>query len=315
MAKRKDFETDLERFELYDPDVGGLLRRSAHIRMLGLGRSQLNSWEASTLSYFYGSPQTIPAFNFFVMELRLPEKLQAALLKSTSSQFGQTYWGGYGQMYERLADLELTGQELNLHCGDQRGYYQLQFTAPPLPEAQREAALEWLRQETTLTTLARGEPFPQSDLKALNLIPAWDELTVIAPPKKAQAALALGVKFLCRAFVAYPAYLLIWRGLGGEAVIRQFVEAQLVQRQKDFQVIAEQLPADPQAFWATPELPALPMELRAGLKNAPEARLVKHLPTPTLWPKEEENVVFIEVLTKIYKNIPKKILRLIMTER
>src|SRR5690242_3550065 len=102
MPKRKDFETDLERFELYDPDVGGLLRRSAHIRMLGLGRSQLNSWEASMLNYFSGSPQTIPAFNFFVTELHLPDKLQAALLKSTAYQFGQTYWSAYGQMYERL---------------------------------------------------------------------------------------------------------------------------------------------------------------------------------------------------------------------
>src|SRR5207247_1925239 len=97
MAKLKNLENDLERFELYDPDLGGVLRRSAHLQMLGLGRSKLNSWEASMLNYFYGSPQTIPAFNFFVTELHLPEKLQSQTLKPSSFPMGKTSWGGYGQ--------------------------------------------------------------------------------------------------------------------------------------------------------------------------------------------------------------------------
>src|SRR5436190_4603910 len=283
MAKLKNLENDLERFELYDPDLGGVLRRSAHLRMLGLGRSALNSWEASMLNYFYGTPQALSTFNFFVMGLHLPEKLQAEALKTSTSHMGQNYWGSYGQAYDRLVNLELAGCDLDLHCGNQRGYYQLRLTAPPLTEVRRQAALEWLRQETTLTTLARGEPFEQSDLKALKLIPSWDEVSVVTPPpKKAQAALTLGVKFLCRAFAAYPAYLLIWRGLGGEEVVRQFIEEQLAQRQKDLQAVMEQLPADPQAFWATPQLPPLPTELRVGAsKNAPDSSLVRHLPTPT----------------------------------
>jgi|GEM_PF-1532851 len=316
MAKLKNLENDLERFELYDPDLGGVLRRSAHIRMLSLGRSELNSWEASMLNYFYGTAHTIPTFNFFVTELDLPQKLQAEALKSSTSHMGQNYWGSYGQAYDRLVNLELAGFNLDLHCSNQRDYYQLRLTAPPLTEVHRQAALDWLRQATTLAALARGEPFKQSDLKALKLIPVWDELTIATSSKKAQAALMLGVKFLCRAFAAYPAYLLIWRGLGGEEVIRQFIEAQLDQRQKDFQAVAEQLPSDPQAFWATPELPTLPMEpLIGSTKNAPDSGLVKHLPTPTLWPKEEENELFIEVLTRIYKNIPKKIAKLINAER
>ena len=293
----------LAQFELYEPELGRALRTSPHILMLSLGESHLSAWETSSLSYFSG-PSNTAAFNFFVQALHIPDPLRAALLKPDTLARGGYYSWGWDYS-ERLEKVHLFGSTLELAYSNRKGRSRLLVTAPLLPEAQRAAVLEWLTRRETLHALALGKPLDRAALTDLGLAPDW-EACQIKPTSKTKEALETGVMFLVRLLVLYPAFPLILRGLGGEAAIRQFVENELAQREQDVQSAMASLPALPAEFWAEAALPELPLPHQV----APEMGLGAHLPPPNFWPRPEENKLLADALTRIYKNVPRKLSKL-----
>ncbi len=305
MSTLNTLETLLAQFELYEPEIGREFRFSPHLLMLGLGRSELTAWEASALNYFYG-PVNTAAFESFTTAIRLPPKVESALLKSITANTG-VWWQPGVASYERIERIRVAGGEFELRYADKNGHHQMRVLAPVLNEPQRQAVMEWLitSPDLPMRALARGITLDKMALRRLGLIPAWEELE-ISLSSKAQTVLDLGVKFLCRALVIYPAHLLLWRGLGGESVIREFVEGRLRRRTQDFEAAAATLPADPAEFWAPPTMPDIP----APADVIPDPGLSQHLPPARLWPKPEENQIFMDVLAKVYKNVPKKVVKL-----
>lgn len=310
MSTLSTLETLLAQFELHEPELGREFRSSPHLLMLGLGRNELTAWEATQLNYFYG-PTNAAHFEFFLSTLRPPSALATKAAQPSSAMPGQ-WWQPSGATYERIERIRVSPAEYELRYANRNGHYQLRLLAVPPTDEQR-AAIEHslvVAPDQPLRMLARGLPLPRPLQQTWNLIPAWEALTISASTKTPEA-LALGVRFLCRALTLYPAHLLLWRGVNGEGVIRAFVENRLHQRQAEFQRVTATLPTSPAEFWAAPALPDVPpLHL---LK--PDAGLSAHLPLPALWPKTEDNRLFLEAVHKVYKNVPKKVMKLSQPKR
>jgi hypothetical protein len=309
MSTLTTLETLLAQFELYEPDIGREFRFSPHVLMLGLGRNELTAWEASQLNFFYG-PTNTASFEFFLNALRLPPALASKAVAVAAAP--NPWWQNSLTTHERIERIRVSPAEYELRYANKNGHYQMRLIAVPPGDEQRAALEQALATapDLPLRALARGAPLPQASLEQWNLIPAWDTLAVSAS-NKSPDVLALGVRFLCRALVVYPAHLLLWRGVNGEMVVRTFVENRLNQKQADFNAVAAMLPAAPAEFWAAPSLPDVPLphELR------PDPGLSAHLSLPTLWPKPEENQLFMEAMQKVYKNLPKKVMKLSQPKR
>jgi len=310
MSTLTTLETLLAQFELHEPEMGREFRLSPHILMLGLGRNELTAWEASQLNYFYG-PTNAAHFEFLLNALRVPPALAAKAVQTTGPLPSQG-WQTSMATYDRIERIRVSPVEYELRYANKNGHYQLRLIAVPPTDEQRSAIEQGLAAapELPLRALARGTPLPHVLQQTWNLIPAWETLTVSASTKTPDA-LALGVRFLCRALTLYPAHLLLWRGVNGEAVIRAFVENRLHQRQADFSAVTAALPATPAEFWAAPALPDIPPP--PAIQSDPG--LSAHLPLPSLWPKAEENRLFLDTVQKVYKNVPKKVLKLSQPKR
>lgn len=302
MTALDTLESLLAQYELYEPELGRKLRTSAHILVLGLGRAQLMAWEAPPLTYLYG-PENLATFTALVTGFRFQPPLAAALLKPQQASRYDYYWNR--DISERVERVLLEGACLELHYSNRNGRYLLQAEFPPLAEAQREAAYQWLSRAETLRDLARGNPLKPETLAELGLVPVWSECAV-GFSNRSQTVQELGLKFMCRALTLYPAYLLVLRGLGGEVSVRRCVETELRQRQADFDAAAATLPAAPADFWAAPELPAIPLPHEVE----PSAGLGAHLPLAAFWPKPEDTALLADTLAKVYKNIPRKLSKL-----
>jgi hypothetical protein len=302
MSTLDTLESLLAQYELYEPDLGHKLRTSAHILVLGLGRAQLMAWEAPPLTYLYG-PENLATFTALVHGFRFQPSLAAALLKPQQTSRYDYYWNR--DISERVERVLLEGSRLELHYSNRNGRYLLEAEFPPLEKAQREAAYQWLSRAETLRDLALGTPLRPETLTQLQLVPAWGECKV-GFSNRSQMAQELGLMFMCRALTLYPAYLPVLRGLGGEVAIRRCVEAELQQRQADFDAAAATLPTAPADFWAASELPAIPLPHEVE----PSAGLGAHLPPANFWKKPEDNALLADVLARVYKNIPRKVSKL-----
>jgi hypothetical protein len=294
----------LAQYEVYEPALGYALRTSLHLQMLGAGRAQMAHWEASGLYYFSG-PANLRAFSALVQTLRPPAAMRAALLKPPS--VSQSYYWGW-DFTERVEHISVEPSRFELRYSNRKGRYRLEMKTPPLPEAQRATALEWLSQFEAVQALAHGQPRLVEQMTERGLLPSWGECEVGFTSRTAEAA-QMGVQFLCRALVIYPAHLLILRGLGGEMILRTFLERQLEQRREAFDAAVRALPANPAEFWAAPELPELPLPHAV----VPDPGMGRHLPPADFWVKPADNKLLMDVLAKVYKNVPRKMARL--TER
>ncbi|MBI3760946.1 MAG: hypothetical protein HY260_03670 [Chloroflexi bacterium] len=297
-------EESLIQLEAHEPELAREFRASLHLMMLGLGRNELNQWDAWPLSFLSSGAQSA-AFDYLLSAINPPASLKAAIVKSAQATPAQYYWhdraiGG------RVEHVRLAETIFEINYGDGSDRHRLRLIAPALAEPQKQGATEWLSQEATLRAIAKGAPLREADLRRLGLVPAWDSV-IFFGSSSSQAALALGLTFFFRALAIYPAYLLIWRGLGGPQAIGEFVEQLAARKQRDFEAAIADLPSDPETFWAAPELPALPA-LQAVV---PEAGLGAHLPPPDFWPTPEENKIFAEAMAKVYKNAPKKLFKIV----
>jgi hypothetical protein len=297
----------LAQFELYEPELGQWLRTSPHIQMLERGRAQLASWESTSLTYLY-SPDNSAAFTALIRALRLPETLSAGLMRRDQGTRYDYYWST--DPIERVEYVRLEGRELEIAYVNRRGRNRLRLSAAPLDSARRKAALDWLSRPETLGQIAQGLPLDMAAAAELGLIPAWDTLQVAATAR-AREALETGVQFACRALVVYPAFLPTLRELWGEAAIRRCVVAELTRRQAGFEAVRRALPAQAADFWARPQLPDLP----APHLVPPGPGLGTHLAPPRFWPRTEDNQLFADALTKVYKNIPRKLGKLTEARR
>jgi hypothetical protein len=307
MSTLDTLESLLAQYELYEPDLGHRLRTSSHVLMLGLGRAQLMAWEAPPLTYLYGNENSA-TYMALVTGLQFQPPLQTALLKPEQTARYDYYWNRDAS--ERVERVVLEGARLELRYSNRNGRYLLEAEFPLLAEAQREAAYEWLSGSDALRDLARGNPLKPETLSQLNLVPTWAEC-VVGFSNRTQTVQELGLKFMCRALTVYPAYLLVLRGLGGEAAIRRCIESELQQRQADFNTAAATLPGAPADFWAAPELPTIPLPHEVE----PGAGLGAHLPLAAFWPKPEDNALLADVLAKVYKNVPRKLSKLTVPRR
>jgi hypothetical protein len=296
----------LSQFELFEPDLGREFHYSAHVQMLARGHTTLTAWEASNLNYFYG-PALMTAFNFFVGAFRLPAKLEELLLRSAGGS-QSAWWMSSLSQYERIERVHVASAEMELHYADKHGRYQMRLASPPLADDQLAAVIDWLTTDPSLplNALARGTPLEGAALQRLGLIPPWESVLISLDSRRA-GALELGAKFACRALALYPAHLLLWRGVNGEAALQSFLQKRLAQRQADFDAVAATLPAAPEEFWAMPALPELPPLAEV----TPDPGLGAHLSAPNFWPKPEDNQLFLTTAQKVYKSVPKKILRLV----
>lgn len=310
MSTLNTLETLLTQFELHEPELGREFRASPHVLMLGLGRNEQTAWEASQLNYFYG-PANAAQFEFLLTHLRPPAPL-ATKAAQTSLPMPNQWWQTSMATPDRIERIRVVPGEYELRYANKNGHYQMRLIPTPFTDDERAAMEQALATspDLPLRALARGGPLPRALQTTWNLMPAWETLTVSASTKTPDT-LALGVRFLCRALTLYPAHVLLWRGLNGEAIIRTFVENRLAQRQAEFQQAIAGLPASPAEFWATPTLPDIP----APHTLKPDPGLSAHLPLPTLWPKVEENQLFLETVRKAYKNVPKKVLKLSQPKR
>lgn len=296
-------DTFLARYELYEPDLGNLLRTSEQIAALSAGRLQLSAWQCSALAH---TPHTEPgrrAFRAVVESFHFPEALRTALLRDEQPDRYFYYWNT--DIYERVESLIINGPTLELRFSNRKGRYLLEVKVPPLGVPARETAREWLQQLPHLGEVARATPLRPETIVDLNLVPAWGECTARIT-NKTGPVLELGIKFLCRALTLNPAYIFVLRGLSGEADLRAAVESELRRSQADFEQAATQLPSAPQAFWAATELPKLPLPHEVPLGPG----LGVHLPVANFWPKAEDNAILAETLAKVYKNIPRKLVKL-----
>ncbi len=307
MSTLDTLESLLAQYELYEPELGHKLRTSPHILMLGLGRAQLMAWEAPPLTYLYGA-ENAATYAALVMGFRFQPPLAAVLLKPEQPARYDYYWNR--DLSERVERVVLEGARLELRYSNRNGRYLLEVEFPPLAKAQREAAYQWLSRSDTLGELALGNPLKPQTLTQLHLVPAWGECA-ISFSQRTQTAQELGLRFMCRVLTLYPAYLLVLRGLGGEAAIRRCIETELQQRRADFSAAAATLPASPADFWAAAELPPLPLPHEVE----PSAGLGAHLPPVTFWSKPENNALLADGLAKVYKNIPRKLSKLTLPRR
>lgn len=299
MFNTSSLQTLLTEFEAEEPELGREFRSSPHLIMFGTGKSEINSWEAWPINHL-ASQLHILAYNFFVEEFNLPAKLAAPLMREERPPVN--YYSTYNR--EVVERIRLQGPKFEIYySGLNGGHYYLQAIAPALPEAGRQAAVDWLMhpKQSPLRALARGAALDPSALRAVGVIPDWETVTV-STTGKSQPMTELGIKFFFRALAVYPAYLLIWRGLGGEAIVRGYWEGLRAKRRRDFEAAAAELPASPADFWAAPSLPTLPDPQHLQ----PDPGLGAYLPRITFWPKPEQNTVFMETLAKVYKNIPRK---------
>lgn len=297
-------DSDLAQLELFEPELGRELSQSAHIRALKDGKIMLTAWDVSTLNYFNG-PENVRAFEALVHAMQLPAKLNATLLRSVS-QISGAWWATPASFYERVDRLQVAAGAFELHYATRHGGYHLHLAVPPLTADEHTAVSHWLQTgaELPLRSVALGHPWRWETLEALRLLPRWEALKITGDSRNTET-LELGLRFFCRALVLYPEFVLMWRGVEGKTLIQNFAQQRLAQRQRDLQVVLDTLPAAAPAFWAAPALPAAPHEI------TPAPGFSAYLPTPTLWPKPEDNQAFMTTLAKMYKTVGRKVAKLI----
>mgnify|MGYP001165870868 CR=1 FL=1 len=295
----------LPELELYEPELGEALRNSPRLKTLAAGRAQLQAWEASSLTYLYGQANQAAAEGA-LRALQLPETLFNALMRREQSSRHNYYWTW--DFNDRVESVWVAGAQMEIAFVAKRGPQRLRVTFPPLTDSQRERALEWLSLPETLLGLAEGRPLPPARLN--QLVPAW-EACEVAASARTREVLETGVQFLVRALVVHPVFLLITRGLGGDAALSRCVERELVRRRKEFEQASADLPPAPEAFWAAAPLP------QVIAPHAAPADLVfgAHLPAADFWSRPEDNQLLAEVIGKVYKNIPRKLARLTAPRR
>jgi hypothetical protein len=299
-------EALLADFEREEPELGHDFRESPHLFVLALGRAEVNTWQATPL-YYISLPAQVAAFRFFAAELQLGAKLQADVLR-TQTALGRMSGGWTTTIWisQRVESLRLAGNELTIRYDDGRGRYFLRAVAPPLPEAQRRAAEAWLAQQDALAALADGTPLHPERLREFGLVPRWDSLRV-ETSAQSDSAVATGVRFLVAALAAFPAYLPVWRGVEGGAVVTRFIAERIAEQQQAFAAAVAGLPADSAEFWAAPVLPAVP----SPETLEPGSGLGPHLPPAPFWPARADHDAFAEALARVYRNVPRRVLKLV----
>ncbi|MBL8045508.1 MAG: hypothetical protein JNL09_03150 [Anaerolineales bacterium] len=293
----------LARYELFEPELGHLLRTSEQAAALSSGRVQLSAWQCSALGHAPHTEPSLRTFRAIVESFHFPEALRVALLRDEQPDRYFYYWNT--DIYERVESLIINSSTLELRFSNRKGRYLLEVKVPHLDAPAREATQQWLQSLAHLENIARAAPLPPDALRHLALVPPWGECTARIT-NKTGPVLELGIKFLCRALTLNPAYIFVLRGLSGETSLRVAVESELNRSQADFEQVAAQLPNTSQAFWAASALPSLP--LPHEVPTAPG--LGAHLPIANFWPKAEDNAILAETLGKVYKNIPRKLAKL-----
>lgn len=290
-------------YEQFNAGLGELLRSSQHIGMWRAGEASLAAWETSGLGAGYRHAEG-PVYRTVVQALGY----ESALASLPARPARQDRWGV--EDVERLDSLALKGSRLTLRYQKGRQQFTLTLTAPPLSAEATESLADALADPETLERLARGRaPLWYND-NAFGLIPNW-EACKVQTDARARDIVETGARFLCRALASYPAYLLILRGVKAEPQLIRFLQAEVEMYQRDVSEARASLPATASGFWASPELPVLPLPHTVAAEGGPG----EHLPPVRFWSKPEDNRLFTEAVQRLYKNVPRKLVRLTTPRR
>lgn len=288
----------LTAYERFDASLGDLLRNSQHIGMWRAGQASLAAWETSGLGAGYRHAEG-PTYRAIVRHLAFSETLTE--LPARNSRHDR--WGM--EDVERLDSLALKGSKISLRYQKGRQQFVLQVTAPALAPEPAEALAEALAVAEGLERLARGRAPHWLNDNAFGLIPAWGECKV-QTDARARDIVETGARFLCRALASYPAYLLILRGVKADTLLARFLSGAVETYRRDVDQARAGLPGTAEAFWAAPQLPAVPPPHLVPSEGGPG----EHLPPVRFWPKPEDNRMFTEAVQRLYKNVPRKLVRM-----
>lgn len=290
-------------YEQFNAGLGELLRSSQHIGMWRAGEASLAAWETSGLGAGYRHAEG-PVYRMIVHSLGYESAITALPARSAR----QDRWGV--EDVERLDALVLKGSRITLRYQKGRQQFTLALTAPPLAAEDADGLAEALLDVDTLERLARGRAPLWLVENGFNLIPSW-EACKVQTDARARDIVETGARFLCRALASYPAYLLILRGVKAEPQLIRFLQSAVEGYQRNVSQARAALPTTVSAFWATPSLPELPLPHTVPTDGGPG----EHLPPVRFWSKPEDNRLFTEAVQRLYKNVPRKLVRLTTPRR
>ena len=293
----------LTAYEQYNAGLGELLRGSQHIGMWRAGEASLAAWETSGLGAGYRHGES-PAYRTISDGLGYATALAALPARPPK----QDRWGI--EDVERLDSLTLKGPRITLRYQKGRQQFMLQLAAPPLAADAVDGLSAALCDVDTLERLARGRAPLWLTENAFGLVPAW-EACKVQTDARARDIVETGARFLSRALASYPAYLLILRGVKADPLLTRFLQSQVEVYQRDVAAARASLPATASGFWRAVELPQLPLPHTVATESGPG----EHLPPVRFWTKPEDNRMFTEAVQRLYKNVPRKLVRMTTPRR
>lgn len=293
----------IERVELYEPELGAALRDSPRLQSLLAGSAQLQAWDAGSLTFLYSQSHQA-AFDHLLARLQLPAPLHAAMGRREQASRQDYYW--HWDFNDRVERVTVEPGAIETAFVTKRGPNRLRLTVAPLADGEREAALDWLSRPDILKAIAEGKAVDPAAQADIGLVPEWSQCS-LAASSTARDVFEAGLHFICRALVVHSTFLPILRALTGEAVLHRCLDRELARRQADFEAACRGIPANRAEFWGAPA--ALP-EVELPLEPA-EPGLGAYLPPPDFWPKPADNQLLAETLAKVYRNIPRKLARLV----
>ncbi len=288
----------LTAYEQFNAGLGELLRGSQHIGMWRAGEAALAAWETSGLGAGYRHAEG-PTYRAIVEYLGY----STALADLPARQTRQDRWGI--EDVERLDSLVLKGPRITLKYQKGRQQFTLQVMAPQLGPEAMDGVAATLADAESLERLARGRAPLWLAENEHGLIPDWASCK-IQTDARARDIVETGARFLCRALASYPAYLLILRGVKAEPLLGRFLQAAVETYQRDVLAARSGLPATAAGFWDGPTLPTLPLPHTVPTEGGPG----EHLPPVRFWTKPEDNRMFTEAVQRLYKNVPRKLVRM-----
>lgn len=296
-------DTLLTAYEQFNAGLGELLRGSQHIGMWRAGEAALAAWETSGLGAGYRHAEG-PTYRAVTEGLGYA----AALATLPARQAKQDRWGI--EDVERLDSLALKGSRVTLRYQKGRQQFMLQLTAPQLDVAAQEALAVALCDADSLERLARGRAPAWLNENAYGLIPTWESCK-LQTDARARDIVETGARFLCRALASYPAYLLILRGVKAEPLLNRFLQGAVEGFRREVAQARAGLPGTSAGYWAAPPLPVLPLPHTVPTDGGPG----EHLPPVRFWNRPEDNRMFTDAVQRLYKNVPRKLMRMTTPRR
>lgn len=299
---------EFKQLKTLDAKLAALLSQSEALHAWLQRELRLDHWQTYNLNAF--PPLLNSTVEAVLRAMDLPAEVhEATHVPTPTHQRGNWYWPSAQGYDERLEWVTVGLNTIHLRYVAQKRHYELEVQLPAHPPERLAALSEVLTDRHTLTTLVNN-PLPAlpSLLEAGFIVP-WRQWRLFANTKQPSAlALGTGVRFVARLFTLYPVILPLWHGLEAAAVCTEVIRRELAAYEAARHEALQRLPTDPHAFWAPFE--AVTEPTMEPVDDEAVLDVMRHLPASTLWPKPEENALFMAACEKTYKAVARKIHKL-----